>query len=239
MLKKIVITAFAALALAACAASHPQSAGGSNGSSGGTHAAAATPSGPATWRAGGAFTGPWPPEAKFESWGTKVSVMFHDDLGYRYLDSVWFGPPLHYKIPYEGFGCGVNDGLVMDLPPGQYAVPVAVNTSSLISQEELQSWPSVTFGPNASSTLTDGPLTQMTRQDGSCAVASAEIMPPHGGSAAYALIGPLSANELRALCVTVGPALLATGDSPALTYPLGSLVPDRKMPGTGPLPSCK
>jgi hypothetical protein len=45
---------------------------------------------------------------------------------------------------------------------------------------------------------TVGPLTQITRQDGSCAVASAEVIPPHGGSAACALIGPLSANELRA-----------------------------------------
>jgi hypothetical protein len=239
-MRRIIFTsaaAAAAITLAACASSIPTqpAAGGSQSTP--AASSAQTASRAAVWHLGGAFAGPWPPVG-LGPWGPQVSTAYHNDLGYRYRDFVKFGPPLHFGIPYEGFGCGVNAGVVQDLPPGEYTVPFTVISNNRLTQQELSSWASVTFtGSGANPTLTDERLPEMTRSDGSCVAASAVIMAPHGSAEAYGLIGPLSANDLRSLCVTVGPELLSTGDAPQ-TLPLINLVPGQRMPGGGSPPSC-
>jgi hypothetical protein len=119
-----------ALALAACGG-NITSSGVTNGTS--THQAA-KPSQP-LWKAGGALLGDWPPTAsppaRWRYWRLPDAT---DSEGYRWQFTLAVGPALHYRIPAAAQSCG-NPGIV-DLPPGQYAVPWALIIHNPLGQQE-------------------------------------------------------------------------------------------------------
>ena len=172
-------------------------------------------------------------------WGMPLSLptATDSDSGYRRTAVIKFGKPMHFKVAYRMFNCD-NQDVVMDLRPGEYAIPMEVTVTNQIDQDAPLSRPELDIGgpnqgqdalglPAHGSPTATGPL---LRQDGECAALSVPVVHGKGQSVTwFGGLGPSEAGFFRTAMLT---AHWASSTDPTITRPLVDYLPDHAVPAS-------
>lgn len=170
-------------------------------------------------------------------WGMPLSLPTPNDSdsGYRRTAVIKFGKPMHFKVAYRMFNCD-NQALVMDLRPGEYAIPMEVTVTNQIDQDAPLSRPELDIGgpnqgQNALGLPTHGNPTAtgaLLRQDGNCDALSVPVVHGKGQSVTwFGGLGPSEADFFRTAILT---AHWPSSTDPTITRPLVDYLPNRAFP---------
>ncbi len=194
-----------AVSLAACGSSEQPGSGSNPGAA----AAASSPAPPATWKPGGAFTGPMPPRSMPGPYRTFSLPPYKDSNGYTYTVSLEIGVPLHFAIPPQAENCE-DGGPPADLAPGQYAIPYSMTVRNTTGQEAPMQEPTVPNIEYWGQEIPGMTPTQWmgvsgwgagipTLQDGNgCLDAdNGENLPAGYSDALFGLMGPVTLHDMR------------------------------------------
>ncbi|MGN6176938.1 MAG: hypothetical protein ACTHPS_28890 [Streptosporangiaceae bacterium] len=181
----IIAVVLAAVAAAGCGASSSPSTRTAAGSAT-SSAPAEQPLGPADWKLGGAYTGPWPP-AKQPMPGPYRAYSLGDV-------ALYVGTPLHSDIPTRAFDCYMNDEQPRPLPAGEYVIPFAITLRGATMPAVWASDPAVTGGdgyPEPYQTTGQNSSQLVWEGSGDCEY------PGSTTGTVFGVIGPLTVHQMR------------------------------------------
>ena len=233
-LRSVLTASFIAiitLALAACGAASGGTPAQPGTSQTGISAPSTSTPSQITWKIGGTYEGPWPPDRlnlpqPFTTWDLGD---YTSSQGYHVRGFVRIWNALHYSIPRMGFDAMLGPSGSQDLPPGKYVVPFSFTLVNLNHQQcpagHIQIWAS----------LPDGTQLQVTGQAGSRETwdngsdMASTLEGYHAMENMYGLVGPASADEL--LHATFY-AAWTSNSNPVLAKTIATLTPNRALPSS-------
>jgi hypothetical protein len=171
-------------------------------------------------------------------WGKPLDLPTPNDSdsGYRRTAVIRFGKPTHFKVAYRMFNCQ-NQALVMDLEPGEYAIPMEVTVTSQIAQDAPLSVPELDIvGPDQNflgqaanePSLNSSANSPHLRQDGTCDPLSTPIV--HGQGQSVTWFGGLGPSQPSVIQTAVVKAHWPSSTDPTVTEPLVDYLPNRAVP---------
>lgn len=201
-MKRAMLTGLAALAVAGFAAGcGPAAAGSGAGASPGNSSPAAPAA--ATWHSGGSYTGPVPPGDPIPApRGGWQLPLFTSPQGYKVVNTLKFGVPLHFGIPNRMHDCFSAYNYKFDLPPGQEMIPFEIQIHNLTGQSSPGIWPGMSATDSAGNSIDITNYGSMLWANGDCASDVSHILPSGGSDAVFGFIGPTTPSRLEGASVT-------------------------------------